>query len=111
MEKTIPSNYPIHSSKLIASNANRPHTTCTPPPPKPHLYADQMADPRVRQLTIKSGVLKRLTKEKIVYEKEVDQQRARMVKLLAAGKDEHTMRKEEECLQESLMMVPNTQRR
>lgn len=70
-----------------------------------------MADPRVRQLTIKSGVLKRLTKEKIVYEQEVDQQRARMVKLLAAGKDEHTMRKEEECLQESLMMVPNTQRR
>lgn len=70
-----------------------------------------MADPRVRQLTIKSGVLKRLTKEKIVYEQEVDQQRARIVKLLAAGKDEYTMRKEDECLQESLMMVPNTQRR
>lgn len=70
-----------------------------------------MADPRIRQLTIKSGVLKRLTKEKIVYEKEVDQQRARIVKLLAEGKDEYVMRKEDECLQESLMMVPNTQKR
>lgn len=70
-----------------------------------------MADPRVRQLTIKSGVLKRLTKEKIVYDKEVDQQRARIVKLLADGKDEYVMRKEDECLQEALMMVPNTQKR
>lgn len=70
-----------------------------------------MADPRIRQLTIKSGVLKRLTKEKIVYEKEVDQQRARIEKLSAEGKDEHVMRKEDECLQESMMMVPNTQRR
>lgn len=73
--------------------------------------SDHMADPRIRQLTIKSGVLKRLTKEKIVYEKEVDQQRARIVKLLAEGKDEYVMRKEDECLQESLMMVPNTQKR
>lgn len=70
-----------------------------------------MADPRIRQLTIKSGVLKRLTKEKIVYEKEVDQQKARIVKLLAEGKDEYVMRKEDECLQESLMMVPNTLKR
>lgn len=70
-----------------------------------------MADPRIRQLTIKSGVVKRLTKEKIVYEKEIDQQRARIVKLKDAGKDDHTMRKEDEVLQESLMMVPDTQRR
>lgn len=70
-----------------------------------------MADPRVRQLTIKSGVLKRLTKEKIVYEKEVDQQRVRIAKLLAEGKDEYVMRKEDECLQEAMMMVPNTKKR
>ena len=70
-----------------------------------------MADPRLRQLTIKSGVLKRLTKEKIVYEREVEQQRTRIEKLKAAGKDDHTMRKEDEVLQESMMMVPDTQRR
>lgn len=27
------------------------------------------------------------------------------------GKDDHVIRKEEECLQESLMMVPDCQRR
>lgn len=70
-----------------------------------------MADPRLRQLSIKSGVLKRLTKEKIVYEREVVQQRERIDKLKLAGKDEYTMKKEDEVLQESLMMVPDTQRR
>lgn len=70
-----------------------------------------MADPRIRQLTIKCGVVKRLTKEKIVYEREIEQQRARIIKLKAAGKDDHTMRKEDEVLQECSMMVPDTQRR
>lgn len=70
-----------------------------------------MADPRLRQITIKTGVVKRLTKEKTVCEKEVDQQKARMVRLKAEGKDEHVMKKEEEILQETLMMVPDAHRR
>lgn len=52
-----------------------------------------MADPRLRQLTIKTGVLRRLTKEKTVYEREVHEQRARIEKLKAAGKDDHVLRK------------------
>lgn len=70
-----------------------------------------MSDPRLRQIKIKTGVLKRLTKEKSVYEKEIEQQKARIEKLRGEGKDEHVMRKEEEILQEALMMVPDSHRR
>lgn len=71
----------------------------------------KMADPRLRQLKIKTGVVKRLAKEKIVYEKECDQQRAYVEKIKRDGKDEYEIRKQEEVLQESLMMVPDCQRR
>lgn len=70
-----------------------------------------MSDPRLRQIKIKTGVLKRITKEKIVYKKEIDQQKARIEKLRGEGKDEHVMRKEEEILQEAQMMVPDSHRR
>jgi tubulin-specific chaperone A len=70
-----------------------------------------MADPRIRQITIKTGVVKRLTKEKIVYEREAENQRNRIEKLKADNGDEHMIRKQEEVLQESLMMVPDCQRR
>ncbi|CAB3244190.1 unnamed protein product [Arctia plantaginis] len=70
-----------------------------------------MADPRIRQIKIKTGVVKRIAKEKVVYEKEVDQQKNRIQKLKDEGQDEHTIRKQEEVLQESLMMVPECQRR
>lgn len=70
-----------------------------------------MADPRLRQLTIKTGVLKRLTKEKTVYEKEVLQQKSRIERLKGEGKDDHVLRKEDEVLQEAQMMVPDCTRR
>lgn len=70
-----------------------------------------MSDPRLRQLTIKTGVVKRLSKEKTVYEKEVDSQRNRVDKLKAAGADDHDIRKQEEVLSECMMMVPDCQRR
>lgn len=70
-----------------------------------------MADPRVRQIKIKTGVLRRLTKEKTSYEKEIDQQKLRIEKLRGEGKDEHVLKKEEEVLQESFMMIPDSHRR
>ncbi|GBP18692.1 Tubulin-specific chaperone A [Eumeta japonica] len=70
-----------------------------------------MADPRIRQIKIKTGVVKRLAKEKTVYEKEAEQQKNRIEKLKDEGQDEHIVRKQEEVLQESLMMVPDCQRR
>lgn len=70
-----------------------------------------MSDPRLRQLTIKTGVVKRLSKEKVVYEREVITEQNRTEKLKAAGSDDHVLRKQEEVLQESMMMIPDCQRR
>ncbi|XP_033229944.1 tubulin-specific chaperone A-like [Belonocnema kinseyi] len=70
-----------------------------------------MSDPRLRTLKIKTGVVKRLAKEKITYEKEAEQQRERVQKFKDEGKDGYEIRKQEEVLQESLMMVPDCQRR
>lgn len=70
-----------------------------------------MADPRLRTIKIKTGVVRRLAKEKVMYEKEAQEQRERIEKFKTQGKDEYEIRKQEEVLQESLMMVPDCQRR
>lgn len=70
-----------------------------------------MSDTRLRQIKIKTGVLRRITKEKVLYKKELDQQKVRIEKLRGEGKDEYVLRKEEEILQETMMMIPDSQRR
>lgn len=70
-----------------------------------------MSDARVRALKIKTGVVKRLAKEKVMYEKEAAEQQERIEKLKEQGKDSHVIKKQEEVLQESLMMIPDCQRR
>lgn len=70
-----------------------------------------MADPRIRTIKIKTGVVKRLAKEKTVYEREAEQQKARIQKYKDEGKDIYDINKQEEVLNESLMMVPDCQRR
>lgn len=70
-----------------------------------------MADPRLKQITIKTGVLKRLAKEKTVYEREAEAQKKRVERIKEDGQDEHVIKKQEEVLQESLMMLPDCQRR
>jgi len=70
-----------------------------------------MADPRLRQLTIKTGVVKRLAKERIVYGKEVITENKRLEKFRGEGADEHVLKKQEEVIQECLMMLPDTVRR
>lgn len=70
-----------------------------------------MADPRIRTIKIKTGVVKRLAKEKTVYEREAEQQKIRIEKLKKDGRDEYEIRKQEEVLNESYMMVPDCQRK
>ncbi|KAH9520195.1 hypothetical protein Btru_060245 [Bulinus truncatus] len=70
-----------------------------------------MADQRIKQIKIKTGVVKRLTKEKESYEKEAVQLEERLEKMKADGKDEHDIKKQGEVLQESRAMVPDTIRR
>jgi len=45
-----------------------------------------MADPRIKTLKIKTGVVKRLTKEKLMYIQETEQQQEKVQKLKEAGK-------------------------
>ncbi|XP_046677966.1 tubulin-specific chaperone A isoform X1 [Homalodisca vitripennis] len=70
-----------------------------------------MADVRIKTIKIKTGVVKRLAKEKVMYEKDAESQRNRVQKYKDEGKDDHDVRKQEEVLQECLMMVPDCQRR
>ncbi|KAJ3605164.1 hypothetical protein NHX12_027214 [Muraenolepis orangiensis] len=66
-----------------------------------------MADPRIRQMKIKTGVVKRLAKDKVMYEQEVKDQMVKIEKLKEAKECEHVIRKQIEVLQESQMMVPD----
>uniref|UniRef100_A0A2K6M773 Tubulin-specific chaperone A n=2 Tax=Rhinopithecus TaxID=542827 RepID=A0A2K6M773_RHIBE len=53
------------------------------------------AEPRVRQIKIKTGVVKRLVKEKVIAE----------------DGENYDIKKQVEILQESRMMIPDCQRR
>lgn len=70
-----------------------------------------MADPRLRQIFIKSNVLRRIAKEKISYEKEAEKEKGRLQKFKDQDKDEHDLKKQEEVIQENLMMIPECARR
>merc|ERR1711862_840602 len=76
-----------------------------------NLTVTTMADPRIKQLKIKTGVLKRVGKEKLSYRKEADQQKAKIEKMKEDGKDEIEIKKMGEVLQETLMMIPDCHRR
>ncbi|MBN3301127.1 TBCA protein, partial [Amia calva] len=70
-----------------------------------------MADPRVRQIKIKTGVVKRLAKEEVLYIKEAKQQEEKVERLKSEGGDEYVIKKQVEVLQESRMMIPDCHRR
>lgn len=64
-----------------------------------------------KQLKIKSGIVKRITREFESYEKEVSKDKERIAKLRNSGSDDHTIKKQEDVLQETLSMLPNTRKR
>ena len=64
-----------------------------------------------RQLKIKSGIVKRITREFESYLKEVAKDKDRIEKLRENGAEAHDVRKQEEVLQETISMVPNTRKR
>eukprot|EP00049_Salpingoeca_infusionum_P004192 m.75616 g.75616 ORF g.75616 m.75616 type:complete len:116 (-) comp12454_c0_seq1:108-455(-) len=70
-----------------------------------------MADPRLRQFKIKTGVLKRLGKEREVNFKEVALEVKRIQKFKDEGRDEYDIKKQYEVLEECKMMIPHTQQR
>jgi len=68
-------------------------------------------DSRIRTIRIKTGVVKRLSKEVLMYEKEAGAQKEKIENMKRNGEDEYDIRKQEEVLQESLMMIPDCQKR
>jgi tubulin-specific chaperone A len=70
-----------------------------------------MSDQTLRNLKIKTNVVKRLKKDLEVSNKEVAVQQGRIEKLQAEGGDEYTVRKQIEVLEECKMIIPDTQRR
>nr|XP_051713295.1 tubulin-specific chaperone A-like [Oryctolagus cuniculus] len=83
------------------------HLAPTPPPQR----SGTMADPRMRQIKIKTCVVKRLVKEKEMYEKEAKQQEEKIEKMRAEDGENYAIKKQAEILQESRMMIPDCQRR
>nr|XP_057917965.1 tubulin-specific chaperone A isoform X2 [Doryrhamphus excisus] len=70
-----------------------------------------MADPRIRQIKIKTGVLKRLAKEEESYRTEAKQQEEKIEQLKAEAADSYLIKQHMEGLQETIMMIPDSRRR
>ncbi len=64
-----------------------------------------------KKVKVQTGVVKRLLKEVTSYEKEAVTNEARVQKMRDEGKDEYDIRKQEEVLAESYMMIPDSKRR
>ncbi|ELW71532.1 tubulin-specific chaperone A [Tupaia chinensis] len=73
------------------------------------LFTEGLADPRVRQIKIKTSVVKRLVKEKAMYEKEAKQQEEKIEKMKAEDGENYAIQKQAEILQESRMLIPDCQ--
>ena len=57
------------------------------------------------------GIIKRMLKEVSGYEKEAVENEARIQKMKDDGKDEYDIKKQEEVLGESYMMIPDSKNR
>jgi len=66
---------------------------------------------KLKSVKIKVGVVRRYTKEKLSYEKEVKMQEDKIKKFEEEGKDEYFMKQQVNSLKESQLMIPDTQRR
>ncbi|CAK9784337.1 co-chaperone [Cutaneotrichosporon oleaginosum] len=70
-----------------------------------------MADPQaLRQLKIKTGVVKRLHKEEGIYADEVTVAQANLEKLKASGADGADIRQAERIVADSQQMIPRTRK-
>ena len=70
--------------------------------------ADKVGGAKLKNIL---GIAKRMVKEVTAYEKEVEQNELKVQKMRDDGKDPYDIRKQEEVLQESYMMVPDSKAR
>merc|ERR1712054_532069 len=64
-----------------------------------------------RDLKIKTGICKRMIKEVAYYKKETLENEERVQKMKDDGIDQWTVKKAQEVLDESVMMIPDSERR
>uniref|UniRef100_A0A7S0HRR5 Tubulin-specific chaperone A n=1 Tax=Hanusia phi TaxID=3032 RepID=A0A7S0HRR5_9CRYP len=64
-----------------------------------------------RQLKIKVGVVRRLSKEHASYQKEIDQQTEKIDKMTAAGSCNHDIKQQNEVLKEARVCLNDSGRR
>ena len=62
-------------------------------------------------LRIKSGIVRRISREYESYHREILLDKDRISKLKSNGVDGYTIRKQEEVLSETISMIPNTYKR
>lgn len=65
----------------------------------------------IKQLKINTGVVKRLLKEYNLYKNEAEDQKRKVDKYIADGKDEYDIKNQQKILAESEKMIPDTQKR
>eukprot|EP01038_Epipyxis_sp_PR26KG_P004658 gene4658-6545_t len=70
--------------------------------------AGKVEDSSTKKLKVQIGICKRMIKEVESYKIEVTRNEARIQKMRDDGKDPYDIRKQEEVLQESYMMVPDS---
>lgn len=65
----------------------------------------------MKQLRIKSGAVKRINREYHSYEEELGQERQRMEKMRTEGASDYTIKKQQDVIQETISMLPNSKKR
>ncbi|XP_072870762.1 tubulin-specific chaperone A isoform X2 [Chlorocebus sabaeus] len=87
--------------RRVAGHAHIATASARRPPRLPRFFAPPsrcalgtMAEPRVRQIKIKTGVVKRLVKEKVMYEKEAKQQEEKIEKMRAEDGENYDIKKQ-----------------
>jgi len=66
---------------------------------------------QLKQLKIKTGVVRRIVKERTSYIEEAQKKEVEVEGLVAKNEDSHVIKKQREVLAESQMMVPDCTRR
>lgn len=69
-----------------------------------------MSAEQLRELKIKTGAVKRTTKEFLYYFKELETERNRLEKMKADGKDEYDLKQQENVVAETGVMIPETKK-
>ncbi|XP_074599194.1 tubulin binding cofactor A [Brevipalpus obovatus] len=73
--------------------------------------ATEATEPRLKELRIKTGALKRLYKEVLCYQKELDTENARLKKLVESNHGQEDIAHQEMVVEECLKIIPITQQK